>query len=188
MINLLPTPKICRENEGKRITLSPSITSERNALSQHIPAFSKIFEKLFKIKLGEGKDGFTLVYDASLPSDTYVIDTEEAFIIRASAKEGLMYGLASALQLVSVKEGVIFAPSLYIEDKPDKEYRSLMLDLSREWHTIEQILKFVDLCFLYKINYLHLHYPLLNFELSMHISDLREILSHKRPVHLLRKT
>ncbi len=158
MINILPTPKICRENEEKRITLSPSITSESNCFSQHITTFSKIFEKLFKIKLGEGKGGLTLVYDASLPSDTYVIDTEETFIIRASAKEGLMYGLASALQIIKVKEGVISAPSLYIEDNPDKEYRSLMLDLSREWHPMWQVMNFVRLCFLYKVNYLHLHF------------------------------
>ena len=44
MINLLPTPKICRENEGKAIIVSPVITSESKDLSQHIPVFSKIFE------------------------------------------------------------------------------------------------------------------------------------------------
>ena len=159
MINILPTPKVYRENDGKRILFSTSIISSCKDFEFVIPTFNKLFEKLFKTRLSDGKGGFELVYDSALSCDAYVIDTEgNSFVIRASAKEGLMYGLASAVQLVTVNGNTLFAPSLYIEDKPDKEYRSLMLDLSREWHTIDQVLKFVDLCFLYKINYLHLHF------------------------------
>ena len=158
MINLLPTPKLCRENKGKIISFSPFISSESEEFSIHIPAFSKIFEKLFKIKLCEGKGGLELIRDSAIPPDSYIIDTSDGFAIRASAKEGLMYGLSTAIQLIKEDNSSLSAPSVYIEDRPDKSYRSLMLDLSREWHTMEQILKFVDLCFLYKINYLHLHF------------------------------
>ena len=158
MINILPTPKVCRESSGKRLMFSASISSCKD-FEGVIPSFNELFVKLFKINLSSGKGGIELVFDSALSPDAYVIDTEGgSFVIRASAKEGLMYALASAVQLIAVTGNKLSAPSLYIEDKPDKEYRSLMLDLSREWHTMDQILKFVDLCFLYKINYLHLHF------------------------------
>ena len=158
MINILPTPKVCRESSGKRRLFSASISSCKD-FEGVIPSFNELFVKLFKTNLSSGKGGIELVFDSALSPDAYVIDTEgESFVIRAAAKEGLMYGLASAVQLVTVKGNTLSVPSLYIEDKPDKEYRSLMLDLSREWHTMDQVLKFVDLCFLYKINYLHLHF------------------------------
>ena len=159
MIKILPTPKICREEKGKFISLLPSASSDYNTFLEHIPAFSGIFKKLFNMSISECKGGFELIFDSSLAPEAYVIDTTcGEFIIRASAKEGLMYGLASAIQLVSVSGASLTAPSVYIEDRPDKGYRSLMLDLSREWHTVDQILKFVRLCFIYKINYLHLHF------------------------------
>ena len=158
MINILPTPKVCRESSGKRLMFSASISSCKD-FEGVIPSFNELFVKLFKTNLSSGKGGIELVFDSALSPDAYVIDTEGgSFVIRASAKEGLMYALSSTIQLITVTGNKLSAPSLYIEDKPDKEYRSLMLDLSREWHTMDQILKFVDLCFLYKINYLHLHF------------------------------
>ncbi len=159
MIHLLPTPKSCREKGEQSVSFAVAIMSEEPAFSEVIPMFSGVFKKLFRVELAVAKGGLVLLSDFAVAADAYVIDTTGgAFVIRASAKEGLLYGLASVLQLVTVQNGLLCAPSAVIEDRPDKEYRSLMLDLSREWHPMEQVLKFVDLCFLYKVNYLHLHF------------------------------
>lgn len=159
MIHLLPTPKSCREERERKLLFAPAILSEHSEFSKDIPTFAGFVQKLFRLELALGPGGFVLRLDASLAADAYVIDTTgDAFVICASAREGLLYGLASALQLVTVQAGGLCAPSAVLSDAPDKEYRSLMLDLSREWHPMEQVLKFVDLCFLYKVNYLHLHF------------------------------
>ncbi|MEM7316722.1 MAG: family 20 glycosylhydrolase, partial [Planctomycetota bacterium] len=42
-------------------------------------------------------------------------------------------------------------------DKPDYEFRSVLLDLARRPHPIETVKQTIDLLSLYKINYLHLH-------------------------------
>ena len=148
-----------RENKDKSISFFPFITSKNKSFIESALNVSDIFKKLFNISLCEGDGGFELVFDSLIAPDAYVLDTTgKALIIRASSKEGLMYGLSTAIQLIKADNNSLSAPSVYIEDRPDKCYRSLMLDLSREWHTMDQILKFVDLCFLYKINYLHLHF------------------------------
>ena len=112
MTNILPTPKICRENKEKRLSFSTSIISCKNFESV-ITTFNELLVKLFKTSLSDGEGGFELIFDPALSPDAYVIDTEgESFIIRASAKEGLMYGLASALQLITVNGNTLSAQRL----------------------------------------------------------------------------
>ena len=47
---------------------------------------------------------------------------------------------------------------VHIEDYPDKDYRSLMVDLGRQWHPARTLYKYIDVCYMYKVKYLHLHF------------------------------
>ena len=47
---------------------------------------------------------------------------------------------------------------MHIEDKGDKPFRALMVDLARQWHPMRHVLKYVDICFMLKLPYLHLHF------------------------------
>ena len=49
-------------------------------------------------------------------------------------------------------------PAAVIEDWPDLPYRGLMLDVSRNFTTKENLLKLIDLLAHYKVNRLHLHF------------------------------
>jgi hexosaminidase len=158
MINVLPKPKICREIQKNELSFCTAIVAKDAAFSKYIPTLSEIFKKIHGVGLAEETGGFILAFDGKISPSSYVIDTSDGFTIRASDKEGLLYGFASAIQLIRFSDGMIFASSVHIEDGPDKEYRALMLDLSRNWYKLNQVLKFVDLCFLYKVNYLHLHF------------------------------
>lgn len=62
------------------------------------------------------------------------------------------------LQLLDVGQDMISVPEMHIEDQPEKGYRAFMADLSGYWHPFEKLLRFVDICFLYKVNHLHLHF------------------------------
>jgi len=44
-----------------------------------------------------------------------------------------------------------------IEDQPAKPFRGLLLDVARQWHSVATIKDVIQLCSLYKINYLQLH-------------------------------
>ena len=46
---------------------------------------------------------------------------------------------------------------LEIEDKPDSEYRGLLVDLARMWHDVSTLKDIIDLASFYKIKYLQLH-------------------------------
>ena len=61
------------------------------------------------------------------------------------------------LQLSEKDNGHVVLPIIKINDYPDAEYRGLLIDLARKWHSVETIKKIIDLASFYKINYLQLH-------------------------------
>ncbi len=81
------------------------------------------------------------------PSDHYRIETREGIVLSASTEEGILYAIASFLQIMEIKNGQIEVAKLLIEDHPDKEYRALMVDLAREWHPAITVDRYIDVCF-----------------------------------------
>ena len=161
MIQLYPVPKSYQiKNEEKKM-IAAAVYTEKAEWQAHGELLSELLERTTYTTLTVGKKGgVELCYDPKVRADGYVIDIEESLKIYASAKEGLLYGISTALQLLfnaKTEEGLLLE-SLHVEDYPDKEYRSLMVDLGREWHSFDKLLKYVDLCFLYKIKYLQLHF------------------------------
>lgn len=160
MLNLLPIPqKFDIIDETARPVL-PAISNNVCEWADDVNTFCDIFAKIFKTTLTkEESKGIRIVKDSDLPNDAYTVDsTKEGIVLAAASREGLLYGFATLLQLVTGTKASLAVPSVRIEDAPDKEYRAFMLDAVSMPHTLDQLFKYVDLCFFYKINYLHLHF------------------------------
>lgn len=68
------------------------------------------------------------------------------------------YALAALLQVATVFEGKLMLPQITVADKPDCDYRGLLVDTARSFHPICELKNYVDMCWLYKIKYLHIHF------------------------------
>ena len=158
MIKLLPTPKSCRTFGEELASCKLAVSASHSAFAPYQATLVDYFSRIGLALATDAEGGITLCFDAALAADAYVIDTQAAPTVYASSPEGLCYAFASLLQMVKKGGQGITLPRVRIEDRPDKPYRSLMCDLSRCWHPFWQLLQFVDVCFLYKINYLHLHF------------------------------
>lgn len=157
MIALLPTPKVCTEREGE-LTLPAAVCAAHGAFESYQAVLVDYALRSVCVSIAANTEGgIRFCYDAALAPDAYVIDVADAACVYASDGEGLCYALASLLQLMKRAGEGIALPRVRVEDHPDKPYRSLMCDLARCWHPFAQVLRFVDVCFLYKVNYLHLH-------------------------------
>ena len=158
MINLLPTPKKYAIKDNAFHKLSTTLYNEVTEWNDVVEAFCESFFKVFETDISVGqRGGIEIVYDDTVKKDAYLLDSGQAIVIRASDKEGLNYGLASAIQLINVFDETMSVQNVFIEDYPEKEFRSFMADIGSCWHPFNKLLKYVDLCFLYKIKYLHLH-------------------------------
>ena len=159
MLTLIPAPKKCTVTNESLHAIPLAVISAREEWRTFAKTFCESFSAAHETRIRYGaEDGIELHFDGSLAENAYRIETAGALRIYASADEGVLYGLATALQLSVVKNEEILVPTLVIEDAPDKDYRAIMVDLGREWHPFDKLLKHVELCFFYKIRYLNLHF------------------------------
>ena len=161
MIRLIPTPKECAVKEDTFRVFAPYIQTSVDKWREAVSAFTDSFRLLNGITFLPGAGGIVLVEDQTLSAGCYTIDSvdsERGVIVRASGIEGVNYALASLIQLIEYKNRQMRILEVSVRDYPDKDYRAFMVDLGRYWHPYEKLLKYVDLCYLYKIRYLHLHF------------------------------
>ncbi len=158
MLNsLIPIPKKCEEFEGTQ-SLPLMIETELPSWNEYISTFKISFTKLFRKELSVGRGGIVLKKDPTLTKGHYRLDSREGAVLFASDDEGILYAIATLLQIIEVKDNTIQLPKVLIEDYGDKKYRALMVDLAREWHPAYTIDRYIDVCFWFKVKYLHLHF------------------------------
>ena len=99
-----------------------------------------------------GKEGYTLV------------SSPKGVIISANEPAGLFYGVQTLLQLlppeIESKTSVKIkwtVPGVTITDYPRFAWRGLMLDVSRNFFTKEEVMRYIDQLSGFKYNTLHLH-------------------------------
>ncbi|MGL4848459.1 MAG: family 20 glycosylhydrolase [Clostridium sp.] len=91
--------------------------------------------------------------------------TEKTVEILGHKPEGIFRGTKTLIQLLPTEiEGMDVmkniswkAPIIEIEDKPEYEYRGLMIDVARHFFPVDDIKEQIDFAADYKINKVHLH-------------------------------
>ncbi len=157
MVPVIPIPK--KYTEYNEASLSLPLQAQADLCWQReLTVLGELFLQINGLPLEEGPGAIRLCKDASLAPDAYVLDIRDGICLYASDREGLLYGMATLLQLVKVSDDRIIAPAVRVEDHPDKEFRAFMFDPGYAIQPFRLLRKYVDLCFLYKVNHLHVHF------------------------------
>jgi len=160
--NVIPVPKeleLC----GSRTQLPlPDAILVADPLAE-APAvcFAGYVKKVFdaEVSVSESSGGICLCREEELAEGEYRLNCAgDGVHITASDAAGYHYGLSSLLQLIVHRCEGLSLPLCRITDHPDCEYRALMVDVARKKHSLEELLHYVDLCWLYKIRYFHIHF------------------------------
>jgi hexosaminidase len=103
--------------------------------------------------------GLQFVLDSRLAPEAYRLSiTTEAILLEASDSAGFFYASVSLTQLAQLDgPGAVRLPCCIIEDHPRFEYRGVMLDCARNFHSKNNIIKLLDLMAEYKFNRFHWH-------------------------------
>ena len=161
-IQIVPSVKEIRLNDKallfpKEIKLYLSDSIYRNSSKIFFKNLSKLgFHSRYSIS-DENNAHILIIGDDSLSSDQYKIGIKNQVIINVSTNSSLSYALNSLLQIAKLKNGRLVLPQIEINDFPDAAYRGLMIDLARQWHTVETLKKLIDLSSFYKLNYIQFH-------------------------------
>ena len=106
-----------------------------------------------------------VLHDLDLPEEGYVLDvTPDGVIIHADDPSGLNWAVQTLRQLLgpdAFLPGPISStwsvPTAIISDRPRFGWRGAMLDVGRHFMPVRDLLAFIDLLAMHKLNVLHLH-------------------------------
>ncbi len=162
-LKVIPMPKtvLGEDSEGKLafVSVGAAIGTDHASFGIHTDTLATYAAKIHGVNLARGEGGVMLYHDASLGAGEYRVACDEGGVrAYASDDDGAAYAMSTLLQLMAADGGRVRFPKVEIIDRPDCPYRSLMVDLARQWHPFETLFDYVDLCYLYKIKFLHLHF------------------------------
>ena len=163
LVSILPSPKeilLQGEETGSTVhKVKPAICTNEKTFVGYLDTFIRFAAQLNGVELCQEEGGITLVKNSALAAGAYQIAcTEQGVLVSASDADGITYAFATLHQILSYQNETLLVPACTVTDKPDAPYRTLMVDLARQWHTIDQVKDYIDLCYLYKIKFIHLHF------------------------------
>lgn len=102
----------------------------------------------------------TLADKAKAVNDEYydlVIDSDR-IKISAATPHGVFNGTQTLLAMLKGKKAPYRLDAMSVEDYPDLLYRGQMIDIARNFTTVDNLKKLVDIFASYKMNVLHFHF------------------------------
>lgn len=152
-IVILPKPAKAVRGKGKAIDLSGGVALTLEGVDREAVA-----PALAALAVAEGgKVPLTIHVGApSLAPEAYVLDAKASgIVITARDAAGASHALRSLAQQAAFEKNQI--KPLRVEDAPEYGFRGLHIDLGRNFHGRDEILKLVEAMAAYKLNKLHLH-------------------------------
>lgn len=111
-----------------------------------------------QVVAGPGAPGdIVLVEDAALEGEAHAVDVADRATVRGGTYGGVALGTVTLLQALRPRDGKAALPRMAVADEPAVEFRGLMMDVARKYHSIASLRQMIQLCRLYKIRYLQLH-------------------------------
>ena len=150
MLDVIPQPKTAVKKDGK--VLPGKI--EQNDGFEAVKAFEDYRARL---KITVGETPVRCERDNKLSFGAYRLDYGNVITLSAADESGMHHALATLLQL-SATAGEDGFNAVETVDFADYPYRGLMIDTARIFHPQENLLSYIDLCWMYKLSHLHIHF------------------------------
>lgn len=150
---ILPKPAKAVQGKGKPVDLGRGIALTLNGIER-----SAIAPALAALGAPEGALPLTIRIDraAAAKPESYILDIDPSGIgVTAHDAAGASHALRSLAQQAAFERGKL--TPLRVEDAPEYGFRGLHIDLGRNFHSRDEILKLVEAMATYKLNRLHLH-------------------------------
>ena len=141
-----------------RVTVAPRYTAEA-PLTDAGRTLADYARRTHGVTLTEGSGGISLMIDATLPAESYTLTvTDEGVRVKVADEIAAQHAAVSLIQLMEKANDGLTLPVGTLEDAPGCTYRTVMIDLARNWHELRVVYEYVDMCCFYKVRYLHLHF------------------------------
>ncbi|MCB1213672.1 MAG: carbohydate-binding domain-containing protein, partial [Chlamydiia bacterium] len=170
--SIIPTPAIFQPNDGSYTLNAKSIIGYAEGSEEEAKLLQDILVNHLGVRLALqriGEERKTAI-EISITPDTakrseesYQLEiSEEGISLIGTSHQGLFYAIQSLRHLMPIFSfwepiNSLSLPCCMIEDAPRFPYRGLCLDVARNFKTVDEVLKILDLMALYKLNTFHFH-------------------------------
>ena len=155
---IVPTPTLVERPQGEAIDLTQGVRFQTSGVSADAIAVARAELARAGVRTGGSGPSLTLRVGSgkSLKPEGYRLEARNGVIaIDAADAAGASNALYSLAQQAA-HEGGKLRP-IVIEDAPHFGFRGLHVDLARNFHSKQEVLKLVEQMGRYKLNKLHLH-------------------------------
>ncbi len=161
--SIIPYPQSVTPGEGSmEIAERGRIISDSPELK---PLTGLLAEELFmvygiRMKTGSGKPeagDILLTRSTNYTGEAYDITVDSYAEVKGGTYGAIAMGTVSLLQAVTKDNGRLALPKMEIDDEPQSEYRAVMIDVARKWHSIDTLEQLIVMCRVYKVRYMQLH-------------------------------
>jgi hexosaminidase len=161
-IAIIPKPNKVETDLGHYMFSSKSqITLQANDAEGAATWLQQELEQLFNFKAQSvGHADIRYRHNPTLDEGEYHLSINQSGAnLESNSEAGFAHATASFIQLLidSGEENQLYAPYIQISDKPRFNYRGMMLDCSRHFHSIEDVKRLINQLAYYKFNRFHWH-------------------------------
>lgn len=168
-VPVVPTPAFAHVTQERKLNFGSALALTGAGVEDSVLlAAAKLLESVADVKtdIVEGTTGdraairFVVVEGgpADSTNEAYQIEISELeAVVTAHSGRGVARAAATLAQLLTVTDGSAMLPQGVIRDEPRFSWRGLSLDVARSFYPVPEVKAVIDLCYLYKLNVLHLH-------------------------------
>ncbi|MEM9237523.1 MAG: family 20 glycosylhydrolase, partial [Verrucomicrobiota bacterium] len=164
-MNLVPWPQSVTVNAGElTLTGSSRVTYTDPGLADLAQIVADEIEQVTRLQLGvaqgapaAGDIDLAITADPGITGEDYRVTVGSHATAEGEDYQAIAMATVTILQAIKEDSGNYSIPQMRITDAPDAEYRGLMVDVARNYHSIDTLKEVVVMCRLYKIRYLQIH-------------------------------
>ena len=159
----MPWPKKIEMHGGE---LALTKDSRILAASPALEPLAKVFAEEIRLKTGlalataagsPGPGDIGISLDPSLTNEAHRVVVTDRAVVQGGNYVGAGMGTVTLLQAIQTANGKVSLPTMTVLDWPFARYTGMMLDVARQFNSIDTLKQCVVLARLYKMKYLHLH-------------------------------
>ena len=144
MLRLIPAPAYTTMADARAV-IAPVYTAD-GLFADAAATLADYARRTHGITLTEGKGGMTFTADPSLPAEAYTLTvTEQGATVTASDVLGAQNAAMTLIQLMEKDGEGLTLPVGVIEDAPKCTWRTVMIDLARDWHELHVLYEYVEI-------------------------------------------
>lgn len=169
LTKIFPSPVSYKEEEGSLQLGRVTKIHTDSEFNREADMLATVLESATGNKISiSGHPGNTTdqvsIIKGDLPHEAYELQVDaRGILIRAGSAAGVFYAVQSIRSLLpaaalSGKVADASIPYVSVKDAPRFGFRAFMLDVGRNFHSKQQVLRVLDLMALYKLNVFHFHF------------------------------